>query len=1188
MSVSKKDKKLKKVILFSLLFIIIASLFFGLLKVNFVLAQDVELVADEQPPADTGVLTGVIAANFQSAMTWLADTVRLLGGQLLEAVMNLITKVSSYNNFIGQDSVRLGWVTIRDMVNMFFILGLLVIAFATVLKIEKYGYNRLLGRLLLMAILVNFSRTICGLIIDAFQVLMLSWVNGYKDQLNNVFTAGFKVDSGLQYSTCNTTVEAQATPSATEGLTAFATAILGIIYIIVSLIIMAIFLMLLVFRIVALWILIIFSPLAFFAWSFEGAGKLGEISSRWWKMFFEYCMVGPFLAFFLWFSVTTVNQVGTISQEMSQNADPCQWAAGASKAGEPQSLLGYIISILILVAGLKFTGEFKVAGAGAASGAADWMKKQTAGRVENYARRAGSYVAEAPGRAVKGAVGLGVAGAGAVGGFAYKQYVKPRVTGVREDLSKAWQTKTSLGDFGKKVYGGYRKRLSESEAPTLKAIGEAMGGKLPQLPKGIKAKGKALARLAVGDARALANTLINETSLSGELNDHIRRKTQAQAGAIISKDEKPIRAEDARYEDKLLDKLGIDKANQDQVNDVFKQLTYDRKGKKITSEPLKRLTSALHRQQGELGVSDEYGHTELRKLGVFDGQGDLYRRIYADGVEQSEKKSRGRDSAISGDFYNAETKKREDYTGTMKNLEHADDELTSRTGWAWKKEDRVRKSIDFNGLRTKDAAGNYQLDMGKVAAKINDKNTTADQKALLEKVRDINLDTNMNKNEKAALLHGGLAMSSEFEQKRAQEMEASIKMGGEKAVIETASDRNFVNPWKYGPETVIAAINGTSANRQWLGKMAKEPRDIAALKLDFWHMQDLKDEAGNIITPKAERRIELLQQNPEKLADLIEGLEGEEAVNAAATNREPKSFDQLGASDLQNSVYIQDVDTRTDKANVKEAENKQKAYESLTAKYDAQGKLEEPGKISEEIQNHLEDVRKREGVDVKLKQAIDSATAGNDHGKVDAAFVGINEQIDAIVQSAKDQQTRTAAIAKLIGNQLQKVGIALAAPQTNKLAAALEENTEGIKKRIKVMDTGFEGSAEKIKNFVDTLNSYAASGTAPSGDDLATLNILKETIINGIKKYAKNNALDESKFKVSEVEAHLNQMLGTEPDANKEVNINSFISTMTSLLAQKKAATSAKVIKDINTQISKLNDAWKGIYGDLQDFGFKT
>jgi hypothetical protein len=82
--------------------------------------------------------------------------------------------VLSYQNFIGSEAVIQGWVIVRDLSNMFFVVILLVIAFATILHIENYNYKKWLPKLILMAVLINFSKTICGLLIDVAQIVMLT------------------------------------------------------------------------------------------------------------------------------------------------------------------------------------------------------------------------------------------------------------------------------------------------------------------------------------------------------------------------------------------------------------------------------------------------------------------------------------------------------------------------------------------------------------------------------------------------------------------------------------------------------------------------------------------------------------------------------------------------------------------------------------------------------------------------------------------------------------------------------------------------------------------------------------------------------------------------------------------------------------------------------------------------------
>lgn len=85
----------------------------------------------------------------------------LIGGfaiHLQELIVN--------NGFVQQ-----GWGIARDVANLGFVLVIIIIAFATILRREQYGAKKLLPKLIAAAILVNFSLTIGALLIDFSQTI---------------------------------------------------------------------------------------------------------------------------------------------------------------------------------------------------------------------------------------------------------------------------------------------------------------------------------------------------------------------------------------------------------------------------------------------------------------------------------------------------------------------------------------------------------------------------------------------------------------------------------------------------------------------------------------------------------------------------------------------------------------------------------------------------------------------------------------------------------------------------------------------------------------------------------------------------------------------------------------------------------------------------------------------------------
>ena len=156
--------------------------------------------ADSASTAGTGNVTPTM---FDWLKNFIASFFNLLSagvGIILIFLFQILISLAQYNSFISSPAVTTGWVIVRDICNMFFILILLVIAFATILRLEGYNWKKDLPRLLIYAVLINFSRTICGLIIDFSQVIMLTFVNAFAQNGANNLTYIFQVD---KYSSLN-------------------------------------------------------------------------------------------------------------------------------------------------------------------------------------------------------------------------------------------------------------------------------------------------------------------------------------------------------------------------------------------------------------------------------------------------------------------------------------------------------------------------------------------------------------------------------------------------------------------------------------------------------------------------------------------------------------------------------------------------------------------------------------------------------------------------------------------------------------------------------------------------------------------------------------------------------------------------------------------------------------------------
>jgi len=287
-------------------------------------------------------------------------------GWVLMKLMGVLVYIAQYNNFIASKAVVNGWVMVRDICNMFFVMILLIIAFATILHLENYSYKKWLPKLILMAILINFSKTICGLLIDLAQIVMLTFVNAFKD------IGGVNLTDMLGIKDWQTIKQDEVSISGWEVASAY---MLAVLYVIISIIVIASMIAMLVMRIVMIWIYVVLSPAAYLLSAFPGGQKY---ASEWWSEFIKNLIVGPVLAFFIWLSFTSLtnfdssqlNIDGTGLQKNEEGTQlNCQSTDGnVCDFGTSDVLIKFIISIGMLLGGMKITQDIGgVAGKAAGS-----------------------------------------------------------------------------------------------------------------------------------------------------------------------------------------------------------------------------------------------------------------------------------------------------------------------------------------------------------------------------------------------------------------------------------------------------------------------------------------------------------------------------------------------------------------------------------------------------------------------------------------------------------------------------------------------------------------------------------------------------------------------------------------------------------------------------------------------------
>ncbi len=277
----------------------------------------------------TGIIIGAIATIL----------VNLLGILLIQIIHALLF-FAQYNDFISSPAVTLGWIVMRDLANMFFVFVLLAIAIGTILQQEKYSYRTLLPGFIMAAIMVNFSKTIAGFIIDISQVVMNTFVAAFAQAGGGNFVVLLGIPKYMKL---------VAGGDITTSAFSSAGIILAVIFTVISVIVVGMLTAMLVMRIVGLWFLVVLSPWAFIL-NLIPRGQ--SYAKKWWESFTNLVLVGPVMAFFLWLSLAVVAQVNQgvtdvskagISQvagDITESADSASLQVSGTEIGSFQGIIG--------------------------------------------------------------------------------------------------------------------------------------------------------------------------------------------------------------------------------------------------------------------------------------------------------------------------------------------------------------------------------------------------------------------------------------------------------------------------------------------------------------------------------------------------------------------------------------------------------------------------------------------------------------------------------------------------------------------------------------------------------------------------------------------------------------------------------------------------------------------------------
>lgn len=277
----------------------------------------------------------------------------------------------------GNPIIKIGLDIIKSGVNLYLVLFLIYIAVAIALRLGGEGSaKKMLVRLILVALLVNFAPILVGLVIDASNIAMNSTLAGVG--------TGFS-DTAVQFSVWGNGLVTKLlripTFAGQMGLLAQVMVMVALNFAIgLALLLYA---GLFIFRYIIIWILVIFSPVAFVSLIHPFFKKM--VWDIWWKQLWEWSFVGAFMAFFLYLGAQAIRLIPTIYKQPITMAGFSPDVAGAFSQSLP-----YFVVLVFLYLGFTMGLQTGAMGANTVIG----LGKRTGGWVGGKVWRGASTWAQ--------------------------------------------------------------------------------------------------------------------------------------------------------------------------------------------------------------------------------------------------------------------------------------------------------------------------------------------------------------------------------------------------------------------------------------------------------------------------------------------------------------------------------------------------------------------------------------------------------------------------------------------------------------------------------------------------------------------------------------------------------------------------------------------------------------------------
>ncbi|MDE2019653.1 MAG: hypothetical protein KGJ13_04910 [Patescibacteria group bacterium] len=363
-------------------------------------------------------LIGKLAYGIGYLVAWIAGVAIGVEAWLIDVMLSLNSQVFSAG------IVQTGFGIMLSLANLIFVLGIIIIALATILRNQSYGIKQLLWKLIVIAMLVNFGLVIMAPIVGIGNTLTQYFLNcidpkvgcnnapgaannsSYSDFATALVTKFQPQNGFLALGLATTTGQGAITQTNPDVASSFSTAsglgnmmvpIFSLLFMGACLTIIVVTLATLVFmlliRYIYLVMLAVLLPLAWASWVFP---KFSHYWSRWWSELFRWTFFPFLVVFFIYLALVTATPINLQQADLQAYTSQSNtiWAALGNfltKLFTPIIANGVnqIIIVALCIGGIFAANKLGIAGADAAMKTLGSAKDATMGYIGKQTKKAG-------------------------------------------------------------------------------------------------------------------------------------------------------------------------------------------------------------------------------------------------------------------------------------------------------------------------------------------------------------------------------------------------------------------------------------------------------------------------------------------------------------------------------------------------------------------------------------------------------------------------------------------------------------------------------------------------------------------------------------------------------------------------------------------------------------------------------